>query len=261
MKSTLTAIIVLLAFQSLKSQDSLYIHKQGGKIIKYDINSIDSLTFSSDTVSNKNTIVDIDGNKYPIVSIGTQIWFAKNLSTTKFSNGDSIPTTYPSWKNISSEQNAIYQWDYLGIEPYTAIYGKLYTWAVATDSRNVCPIGWRVPTDDDFSTLVAYVGGAKVIGSTSGGAALKDTTLEYWINNSLSLSSNTTGFSARGGGARPENGIFHEHHDGAHWWTSTNKILSSNYPGVYYGVRATSDQIWRYSHYSNFGLGIRCIKE
>jgi uncharacterized protein (TIGR02145 family) len=84
-----------------------------------------------------NTIRDIDGNAYTSVTIGTQIWMVENLKTTKYRNGDLIGTTNPATLDITNESTPKYQWAYDGNETNVATYGRLYTWYVVTDSRNV----------------------------------------------------------------------------------------------------------------------------
>src|SRR5665648_584911 len=104
------------------------------------------------------TVTDIDGNVYKTVTIGTQVWMAENLKTTKYRNGDSIRTTVPATLNIENDTVSKYQWIHIddGPEPamtikhesYAAndsmvdenekVYGRLYTWYAANDSRGVC---------------------------------------------------------------------------------------------------------------------------
>ena len=95
------------------------------------------------------SLQDIDGNVYDnTVTIGTQIWMTENLRTTRYSNGDSIGTTT---LDISGESTPKYQWAYDGNESNVATYGRLYTWYAVTDSRNVCPVGWHVPSDAEWT--------------------------------------------------------------------------------------------------------------
>ena len=82
---------------------------------------------------------------------------AENLKTTKFQNGDDIPTTVPATKNISSETAPVYQWVFDGVENNATQYGRLYTWFCASDSRNVAPSGWHVPSDAELTTLEMYL--------------------------------------------------------------------------------------------------------
>ena len=104
----------------------------------------------NNTVSAGGTISDYDGNGYNTVKIGTQIWMAENLKTTHYLNGDAIPT---KGGNVDGETNPIYQWAYDTDNANVPTYGRLYTWWAVTDSRNICPSGWKVPSDADYATL------------------------------------------------------------------------------------------------------------
>ena len=114
-----------------------------------------------------NSVKDIDGNIYRTITIGTQVWMAENLKTTRYRNGDLIGTTTPATLVIEGESAPKYQWAYDGNESNVATYGRLYTWYVATDSRNVCPIGWHVPTDAEWTVLTEFT-------ALPGGARLED---------------------------------------------------------------------------------------
>ena len=73
------------------------------------------------------TITDIDGNIYKTISIGSQIWMAENLKTTRYNNGDIIGTTHPDTLSIRAENAPKYQWAYAGNDSILTIYGRLYT--------------------------------------------------------------------------------------------------------------------------------------
>ena len=117
------------------------------------------------TKGESGTVSDIDGNTYPTIEIGTQTWMAESLKTTRFRNGDLIGTTTPTDKNISGESFPKYQWAYEGNEVNVAEYGRLHTWYTVTDSRNICPTGWHVSTDEEWHTLVLYLDGSAVLSS------------------------------------------------------------------------------------------------
>src|SRR4029078_12512714 len=121
------------------------------------------------------TVTDIDGNVYHTVTIGTQVWMVENLKTTKYRNGDLIGTTIPATLDISSESTPKYQWAYKGEESNVATYGRLYTWYAVADSRNVCPTGWHVPSDAEWTTLTTYLGGESVAGGK-----LKENGTVHW---------------------------------------------------------------------------------
>ena len=116
--------------------------------------------------TSSQTISDIDGNAYPYITIGAQTWLQLNLKVSHYRNGDPI---YPGYIN----NNAIYNNWYKDFDSPTKIgaytypgqdsinhpeYGKLYDAIVASDSRGICPIGWHIPTEDDWTTLELYEG-------------------------------------------------------------------------------------------------------
>ena len=108
------------------------------------------------------TVTDIDGNVYKTVKIGNQIWMAENLKTTRYANGDIIPniTDGKEWNNLKTGA-----WCFFKNETkYNSIYGKLYNWYAVADSRNICPKGWHVPTDNEFRILINKFGGEKKAG-------------------------------------------------------------------------------------------------
>ena len=188
---------------------------------------------------------DGDNNNYPVVQIGTQIWMAENLKTKKYSTGDLIGTTATPFSDITGETSPKYQWAYEGNESYVATYGRLYTWYAVTDSRNVCPVGWHVPTDGEWTILTTYLGGASVAGGK-----LKETGITHW--NSSAGATNETGFTALPGGYRYSgDGSFARMTSYGYWWCSTwNRWIDSGHANVYRG-----------SDPQNFGYSIRCIKD
>ena len=273
MRIGLTAILlVFVGLQLGKTQDTLFIYKKSGGVDFYLVSELDSMDFTrghvaldTSTVINLpfdsiGTVADIDGNSYPTIKIGGQYWMAADLKVTRFSNGDPIPTTCPPTLDITQENNPIYQWAWQGIECNAKDYGRMYTWFVAGDARNVCPTGWHVPSDAEWSTLVSFVGGATVVGATAGGVALKDTV--GWNNSAGNL--NSVGFNARGGGYRDEPGLFDLRNEATHYWTSTwDPTLNTNgngYPGVYRSFLEGDSKVYRYAHLPNHGFHIRCLK-
>jgi uncharacterized protein (TIGR02145 family) len=160
------------------------------------------------------TLSDIDGNTYSTVVIGTQTWMAENLKTTKYNNGDLIGTTTPATLDISSELTPKYQWAYDGNEINVATYGRLYTGYAITGIRNVCPSGWHVPSDPEWTTLANYLGGESVAGYK-----LREASTIYWIDN-IGVT-NETGFAALPGGERDISGNFDSIRNIGIWWSST----------------------------------------
>ena len=105
------------------------------------------------------TLMDIDGNVYPTVTINNRQWMAMNLRTTRYSNGDVIQNIKAAkdWINMTSGAWCYYANDSI----YNCPYGKLYNWLAITDHRNVCPSGWRVITLEDWGDLMTGVSNHK----------------------------------------------------------------------------------------------------
>ena len=94
----------------------------------------------------EDTVRDVEGNSYRTVKIGKQVWLAENLRSTKFQDGSKIKTAFiPN----DDEKNLLK-------------YGRLYDWHDVTDERNICPIGWRVASDDDWKKLERTIGMSEV---------------------------------------------------------------------------------------------------
>jgi uncharacterized protein (TIGR02145 family) len=228
-----------------------------------------------------NTVKDIDGNVYPAVTIGTQVWMAENLKTTRYCNGDSIGTTTPSTFVIEEETSPRYQWAYNGNESNVATYGRLYTWYVATDGRRVCPAGWHIPADSEWTVLTDYLiqkgsgfgGGykgmdiSKSLAATSGWVAddIPGSTGNDTMNN------NSTGFTALPGGARLEDGKFYDLGHVGTWWSATErgKGFMQALTGIYVNIPGAlfrdiyHDYCYVNSYVNNkkYGMSVRCIKD
>jgi len=153
-------------------------------------------------VTLNTNIADVDGNVYKTVTIGTQVWMAENLKTTLYNTSTPIPlvTLDATW---SAATTPAYCW-YANTEAtYKPLYGALYNW-YAANNENLCPVGWHVPAETEFSTLELTLGmdpasipnwGPR---GTTQGAQLKNTT--GWASGQNGT--NTSGFSALPGGYR-----------------------------------------------------------
>jgi uncharacterized protein (TIGR02145 family) len=181
---------------------------------------------------------DGDNNNYPVVEIGTQKWMAENLKTTKYRNGELIGTTIPATLDILGESTPKYQWAYDGNESNVATYGRLYTWYVLDDARNVCPTGWHSPLDSEWTTLTDFLSNngygyegsgtdiAKSIASASGWTTF-DT--PGALGNDQK-SNNAIGFTALPGGYRYSAGSSFRNIGGmSYWWTSTGFSAENAY--------------------------------
>jgi uncharacterized protein (TIGR02145 family) len=102
------------------------------------------------------SMTDQEGNSYKTIVIGTQTWMAENLKTTRYRNGDLIPfvTDMKQWINLASGAYCWYNNEII----YKSTYGALYNWYTVNDSRNIAPAGWHIPDDDEWLTLINYLG-------------------------------------------------------------------------------------------------------
>ncbi|NQU87815.1 MAG: T9SS type A sorting domain-containing protein [Mariniphaga sp.] len=186
---------------------------------------------------------DVDGNNYPVVQIGTQIWMAKNLITTKFRNGIIIPHEIENskWRNLSTSAYCNYNND-----PNLVIsFGRLYNSYCVNDSRNIAPEGWHVPTKEEWSTLIEYVGGGSVAGSK-----LKSTGTTIWSSTNINAT-DEFGFSALPGGHRWQGDFEFAQVYGVWWSVSTTFAMYSGYDNVDTG----------YLPYKTNGCSVRCVKD
>lgn len=200
-----------------------------------------------------DSITDIDGIVYHTVTIGTQVWLQENLNTTRYNNGDKIPTTHPAFRDIADEMNPAYQWPFGGDETNAKDYGRLYSFYVVSDPRNVCPTGWHVPSLREWDILISHLGSAQ-----DAGGKLKEAGFSHW-NEPNSGATNESGFSALPGGSRNQDGTFRNLGEFGSWWTSSPSDRGANY----FYIEHDAPHIFRTYIYQSklYGLSIRCIKD
>jgi uncharacterized protein (TIGR02145 family) len=194
-------------------------------------------------------VKDQDGNIYKTVKIGNQIWMAENLRTTKYTDGTSIPyiTENSNWINTSTPAYCWYRND----TAYIKIYGALYN-GYAVNTNKICPAGWHVSTDGEWTAMVEFLGGKDVAA-----AKLKESGISHWTGPD-SRATNESGFSALPGGTRYVNGIFFSQKDIGYWWTFTGSDeLNGWYRSMYY----SNSIVDRNYHDSTNGFSVRCVKD
>jgi uncharacterized protein (TIGR02145 family) len=190
------------------------------------------------------------GYGYKTVQIGSQVWMAEDLRTTKYANGDLIGTTDFD-VSVQYESTPNYQWAYPGDESYFASYGRYYTWYAATDNRNVCPTSWHISTAGEWITLIAYLGGESVAGGK-----LKEQGTAHWYSPNTGAT-NDVGFTALPRGFRNLNGdIFRIGYQGA-WWTSPE---TSSTTALVRGMEYSVASIGGTESSKAFGCSVRCVK-
>jgi len=196
-------------------------------------------------------VYDQDGNPYSSVSIGTQVWLVENLKTTLYSNGDPIPniTSQTEWNNASSGA-----WSYPeSIAPYDHPYGKLYNWFAVADARNVCPSGWHVPSENEWTTMINFLGG-----NDQAGGKLKEKGVAHWKPYNYT-GTNSSGFTALPGGARDvSQGYVYPMLTLGLYWSKT-PVDSENAYG--YSLVEFTNTITRFDYPKQMGLSVRCVKD
>ena len=168
------------------------------------------------TALQAQTVKDIDGNVYKTVNIGTQTWMAENLKTTKFNDGSKIPlvSDYTSWGTLTTPA---YCWYDNNPANSKNKYGALYNWYTVNTGK-LCPAGWHVPTDAEWTMLTNQFGTDDIAGGK-----LKETDTTHWQAPNGSAA-NEGGFSAIPGGIRGSNGAFGDQGYFGYWWTSTGSV-------------------------------------
>jgi len=223
--------------------------------------------------NNPVSITDKDGNVYTSVTIGTQVWLVENLKTTKYRNGDLIGTTTPSTLDITAETTPKYQWAYDGNESNAATYGRLYTWYAVTDIRNLCPTGWHVPSDVEWTTLENYLiaNGYNYDGTTTENKIAKSlATATNWTSSSntgvvgntdFPGKRNATGFSALPGGSRDGNGTFNGFLSFyGIWWSSTESDYDQ-YMALLRYIHADNSYLDAGGYLKVSGASVRCVMD
>jgi uncharacterized protein (TIGR02145 family) len=200
----------------------------------------------------------VTGNSQPIkeVKIGNQVWMAENLKTTRLNDGTPIPkvTNNSEWNSLLYIGYCFYDNDEA---TYKATYGALYNWNTVNTGK-LCPTGWHVPSDTEWTTLINFLGGDSIAGYK-----LKDTGTVHW-NSPNTGATNVSGFTALPGGYRYFDGTFHDIGTNGFWWSST---WSSTFnEDIYRAMSFRDGAVYVVNEYSGLpsirvGLSVRCIKD
>jgi uncharacterized protein (TIGR02145 family) len=194
------------------------------------------------------TISDIEANVYRTVTIGTQVWMAENLKTTKYNDGTSISNIIV---NASWEATTSGAWcDYNNSSVISIIYGRLYNW-YAVNTGKLCPTGWHIPSDAEWNTLVTYLEG-----ESAAGGKMKETGTAYWQSPNTGAT-NSSGFAALPSGYRNYSGSFINLGFFCYWW-STSEYNSST--ALYRNISYNNASLYRYFLNKPNGFSVRCLK-
>jgi uncharacterized protein (TIGR02145 family) len=246
MKTLITVILIMLFISRVSfAQDTLFIYKGGVLVSMRAVADIDSITFNkSDMI-----VTDIEGNIYKTIKIGSQIWMAENLKTRQYNDSTYIPLVIAGikWKDLSTPG---YCWFENDSATYSTDYGALYNW-YTVNSGKLCPTGWHVPTDEEWTVLTDYLGGKGIAGGK-----LKEAGLAHWAVPNQGAT-NESGFTGLPGGYRGGGATFDQVGFNGYWWSSTELYtgiaLSRGLDRDYNNVGGdTAEMPW--------GFSVRCVR-
>jgi uncharacterized protein (TIGR02145 family) len=193
------------------------------------------------------TVTDIDGNVYNTVTIGNQIWMKENLRVTHSNDGgeiqnitDSIDWAYmpqPAFCNYNNDTNIANE------------YGILYNWYAVGMLNSLCPLGWHVPSQNDWVDIETYLGGDSIAGGK-----MKETGNSHWQNPNIGAT-NSSDFLALPGGKRIQ-GTFSSIGFTGYWWSITDAGPHTAWM-VY--ISNSGEKLYMNAYGQNDGLSVRCL--
>jgi len=195
------------------------------------------------------TVTDIDGNLYNTVTIGTQVWLKENLIVTHYNTGDEIPnvSSNATWLSLSNGAYCNYE-NNASLAP---TYGRLYNWFAVNDNRGICPTGWHVATDAEWTILTDLLGGEAVAGGK-----LKEAGTLHWPSPNTGAT-NEVGFTALGGGYRSNTADYIGFGGIGSWRCSTESSTTNAWAR---GIFNDAINVDRGGYYEKFmGFSVRCI--
>lgn len=204
------------------------------------------------------SVTDIDGNVYKTVTIGTQVWMAENLKTTKYKDGENIPFITENSESANPPTPAYYWYDN-DEATYKKTYGALYNWYTVNTGK-LCPAGWHVPTEPEFNSLITYIGSMSVAGGK-----LKEAGTTHWESPNIGAT-NETGFTALPGGDRnmlEDYWVFSQIGIRGTWWSSTentDEFAGLEVAGVLILENVQNEAYLQYMGEQS-GASVRCIKD
>jgi uncharacterized protein (TIGR02145 family) len=213
------------------------------------------------------TVTDFDGNVYNTVTIGTQTWMAANLNTTHYADGTAIPlvTGNSNWDTLDYTDKA-YCWYDDDSATNANTYGALYTWSAAMNGtasssaspsgiQGVCPTGWHLPSDAEWTTLTDYLGGEDVAGGK-----LKETGTTHWQSPNEGAT-NESGFTALPGGGRVDEGRGGTSYGIGYlgfWWSSTEGATGGAWSRL---LGYDFSTVYRLPSNKHYGFSVRCLRD
>jgi uncharacterized protein (TIGR02145 family) len=196
------------------------------------------------------TLTDQDGNIYKTITIGTQTWMAENLRTTTYRNGEAIPRINGNseWAGLST--GAFCNFNNTENIDTIATFGRLYNWYIIADVRQLAPNGWHIPTDEEWTTLITFLGGEFVAGGK-----MKEKEAPHWSEPDPNAT-NESGFTALPAGMREVSTSLYSYN--CNFWSSTQADNASSWDRY---LNVGEDGCLRYNPNKSYGFSIRCLKD
>ncbi len=223
------------------------------------------------------TVTDIDGNVYNTVLIGNQCWMKENLKTTKYRNGINIEYPGINVADWQSNTNGAYAWHSNDIS-WKHIYGALYNWYAVANLNGLCPTGWRIPSDIEWTQMENYlmntygwtnyysiyetngigkhIKSCRQVNSPLGGEC-NTSVHPRWNAHNNHFGTDSFGFSALPHSHRLDNGGFWPIGVNSAWWTLSEFSTSRAW---YRNTNSDISYLFRNHYPKTTGFGIRCIK-
>jgi uncharacterized protein (TIGR02145 family) len=215
----------------------------------YATNSAGTAYGNEISFTSAEQVIDIDGNIYHVVTIGTQDWLVENLKVTKYRNGDPIPnvTDALAWELLSTGAYCNYD----NLQSNGTTYGRLYNWYAVSDDRNIAPAGWHVPDDAEWNVLINHLGGISIAGGK-----LKEAGLTHWKDPNHGAT-NISGFTALPAGLRNFGGGFEYIIWGCGFWSTSFENDDATVQMLDYNT----EDIFAGQNGFRYGRSVRCIRD
>jgi len=206
------------------------------------------------------TITDLEGNVYTSDTIGTQVWMVENLRTTRSNDGTPIQlvTDGTAWGALTIPGYCWYNNNEVGNK---TTYGALYNWKAAV---NACPVGWHLPSDEEWKTLERNLGMNNSDANSTGwrysglvGGQLKESGTTHWLQPAIG-GTNTSGFSALPGGGRDGDVGFTDLGMYSFFWSSSADGSSRAW---FRRLNNDNAGVHRSSSRQPVGYSVRCLKD
>ena len=185
-----------------------------------------------------------------ILKIGSQVWMTDNLAVTKYNDGTSIPEVRDdsTWGTLTTGA-----WCWYNNDPSNGtIYGKLYNWYAVVDPRGLCPAGWHIPTDAEWTALENTLGGNQIAGKKM------KLISSLWPSEQNITATNESGFGGLPGGTRLYDGSSSHGGNIGYWWSASERGIANAF---FRSLLYYSDYLNKDYYDKKLGMSVRCLKD